>query len=621
MMLACLVLILENMNNHQKWTVNEVIFAIAALVFILFLQGAIPFVMIPTLGQAVWTTGFATSYTHSGFFTIYAHDFGLPKPAPIAFGLPGAWLTSVLLRLGLHAADAYAMMMLLCFSFAFFAAYAMARKFGNTRRVALLGAVTWMSMPIIWNHAGYSMLALGMSLLPFYFLMAMKFFLPNAESNQNTPSYSMMALYFVTVVVSAFMDGYTFIMFFSGATIIFLFLAKTRVELRPILWRKVFPVHMVSFIGAYIFYSLFIGRLHFTKAPIDVFRSFGLDLSFVVFPTKGVHWLPDLLGLSWARPSYAFFGDASSWTTTFSLPIMLAGLVAWWLTRKKSKLMTGIFLIAIFGFYMSLGPSLKINTMRPLTFQTTELAKDYPLMTSDLAVMPTANAWIFKAVPGFNNTRSVYRWSALWIFAFWWLVMISFSQAQRKITWTCVLLTVIVFNLPNLPEKFRKNSEMHTMFFHIDQDLIPALKLAIEKNSVVAFLPWGNDFFANYLAPAAGFRTYNIGGDKNLLIAQHYWPEAMLNAGPAPLDTQHLLAGIQLLRDKNADVLVLPYFDLLWAAHEWSCSGNGDVSCTLQRKQEMRPMIVFLYTLPDVEVTEGAFFATIKLRNNLEKPG
>ena len=79
------------MDNHQKWKIREIILAAVALVFVLFLQGTILFLMISTLGQAVWTMGYATSFTHDSFFTIYAQDFGIPKPAAIAFGLAGAW--------------------------------------------------------------------------------------------------------------------------------------------------------------------------------------------------------------------------------------------------------------------------------------------------------------------------------------------------------------------------------------------------------------------------------------------------------------------------------------------------------------------------------------------------
>ncbi len=90
-------------------------------------------------------------------------------------------------------------------------------------------------------------------------------------------------------------------------------------------------------------------------------------------------------------------------------------------------------------------------------------------------------------------------------------------------------------------------------------------------------------FFANYLAPTAGFRAYNIGGDKNLIDAQKHWPAEMLASGGATLDAKKISAGVKMLTDGTADVLVLPYFDMLWAAQ------------------------------PGLEVVDSSLFATVRL--------
>lgn len=373
------------MNNCKKWSIVEIGFAVIALLFILFVQGAIPFVMIPTLGQAVWTTGYAASFIHGSFFNIYAHDFGLPQPAAIAFGLAGAWPTSLLLRCGLKAADAYSMMIMLWLSVAFFSAYLLVRKFDNTRIISLLGAVVWMSMPIIWNHSAYSMLSLGISLLPLYFLVGLDFLC--IHSTLHKPGYWKIFWYFITVIISVFMDGYTFMMFFCGITILFFYQIKTQSAYRSLLWRTIFPLHIVSFVVAYLFFSMFIGHLHFPKATIDFFRGWGLDLSFIVIPTKGVHWIFDLLGYSVTRSDNLYFGDGSVWCTTFSLPIILVGLISWWLIRRKISVAKGVLIVACFAFYMSLGPSVKINSIKPH-----ELSCTTRLMPVDLAVMPTGNA-------------------------------------------------------------------------------------------------------------------------------------------------------------------------------------------------------------------------------------
>src|SRR3546814_581240 len=143
--------------------------------------------MLPTLGQAVWTMGFAESFANGHLLDFYAHDFGIPKPAAMAFGLAGAWPASLLVRLGWHAADAYSGMAAFWLGLAMYSAYRIARGLGATRLHSVVGSTAWISTPIVWAHAGYSMVSLGISLLPFYFLAAIKLFLIESPTTHFTP--------------------------------------------------------------------------------------------------------------------------------------------------------------------------------------------------------------------------------------------------------------------------------------------------------------------------------------------------------------------------------------------------------------------------------------------------
>lgn len=599
------------MNNDQNWTVREGVFAAAAIAFVLFLHGAVPFFMTPTLGHAVWTTGFSQSFANGPLYSIYAHEFGIPKPAAIAFGLAGAWPASLLIRLGLHPADAYSGMVALWLVMSFFSAYKIARKFGTTRPAALLGGAAWMSMPVIWAHAGYGMLSLGIGLLPFYFLTALNFFL--VETSVNKVTVSTIVFYFLAAIIAVFMDGYTFMMFATGASILFAFTVISRPELRTTLLRIALPVHVASFALAYVLFSIYIGKSNFDAHPIDFFRGWGLDLSFIAIPTRGIHWLPDLLGMSLQRSDETFFGDGSVWETTFSLPIVLAGLAAWWLSRKKAKIATGALLVAAFGFYMALGPSLKINSTKPESLQLSHPGQQSALMPADLAVMPTGNAWISEKLPGFNVMRASYRWSALGVFALWLLVMIWVARTDKKgrVTMVIILLGLIVINLPNIPKRLQDSLDARTMFQQIDRDLVSELQKQISKGETVALLPWGNDFIANYLAPRTGFGTFNIGGDKNLLEAQTQWPSEMLALG-GEIDSGKVSIAMKMLFDGTADVLVIPYFSMLWSAVLW----RGIDETTAQRKADLRPLFKDLESY--VEVVDTDLFATIRLRPEFE---
>lgn len=607
------------MHNFSRWKITEVIFFVIALFFILFLQGAMPFLMIPILAQAVWGTGFAESFTHGSIFAIHAHDFGLPKPAAISFGLAAAWSISLLLRFGLHAADAYSMITAMWMSIAFFSAFLVARNLGNSRSFSILGATVWMSMPIIWYHTGYGFLALGMCLLAFYFLAAIKLFFID-PSVKRLPRFNVI-LYFIAAILAVFIDGYTFMMFAVGATILFLFLVKTRIELRPMLWRKVFPVHIASFFLAYVLYALFIDKSNYGTSPIEFFRAWGVDLWFLAVPTAGFYWLSDILHLGAMRPRYMYFGDSSVWISTFALPIILAGVVAWLqLIRKKIKLATGFFLVAIFGFYMSLGPSLKIHTQKPLKLQINLPDQQSQAMLKRYAIMPTGNAVFSKYLPGFNDMRAAYRWTALEVFALWCLVMLAIVNTRRKRAWTFVLFVILLLNLPDMPKRFQLCRHYREMFLQIEQQLVPALQQFIQPNEIVVFLPWGNDWLVNYLAPTAGFLTYNIGGDKNMFSAYHDWPNDMRATGPGPLDVTKVSAGLSMLRNREADVLIIPYFDLLWGAHKWPC-GRAPVlndanpyACLLPYKKSLKALLDPIKASSEWQVTDSDLFMTIRVK-------
>lgn len=597
------------MPENKAWTLRDISFASLAVAFVLFVYGAVPLLMLPTLAQAVWTTGFSESLANGPLFNFHAHGFGIPEPAAIAFGLAGAWPASLLIRLGLHPADAYTGMTAIWLSLAVFSAYQIVRRLGATRSISLLGAVTWMSAPIIWAHAGYSMMSLGIALLSFYFMVALRLFLIEPDAKRIAPAA--IILYFTATIVAVFMDGYTFMMFAVGSSILLFYSLITRPEVRRVLVKVAVPVHMASFALAYLLFTTYIGKLGFEAHRMDFFRGWGLDLSYLVIPTNGVLWLPDLLGFSLKRTDELHFGNASVWATTFALPVLLLGVLAWWRARRHIKVSTAVLLIAMFGFYMALGPSLKINSTKPESLQISHPRQQSALMPSEYAVMPTGSAWISENLPGFNVMRASYRWSALGIFALWLLIMLKISRADKDNgrIWLLGLFVVILFNLPDFQKRWPASIDNREMFQQIDRELVAELRQHIRPGETVAFIPWGNDFLANYLAPKVGFRTFNIGGDKNLAAAQVGWPAKMLALG-WEIDPDDEFTAVEMLIDGTADVLILPYFDMLWSAHRWP----HPEQVLIERRAELKHVVLALRDLPYLEVFESALFTAVRLR-------
>src|SRR6476646_9788976 len=146
---------------------------------------AIPFLSIPSPQQIVWLSGFSESFVNAGWPSLKAVNFGIPTPAPIPFGLAGALLESILIRLfRLPAYDAYAFSALLWLFLALIGASSLARLLGANRTRAPYFSLIYLTLPIVWVHAGYSMLSFGIALLPLYLFSAFRisyFFQENAR--------------------------------------------------------------------------------------------------------------------------------------------------------------------------------------------------------------------------------------------------------------------------------------------------------------------------------------------------------------------------------------------------------------------------------------------------------
>lgn len=603
--------------NQQKITITQQIFiAILALIFVLFVRGVVPFFAIPVSDQAIWTTGFSLSFLNESIFSIYAKNFGAPMPAPIAFGLAGAWPTAVLIKLGLSPADAYAGMVMFWITIGFFFTYKLARFFGAQRLIAILGAVLWMSMPIVKVHDGYSMLGLGIGLLPFYFWTALNLFLtPHPRFSKQFFWHS--SLYVLAAVIAVFMDGYTFMMFATGASLLCAYIFISYPDLRKSLFLADIPVHLLSLALAYFLYTAYVGVTEYEASSLDMFRGWGLDLAFIAIPTKNLYWIFDALGLSKLRNPTLYFGDSSVWKTTFCLPILIAGFWGWWRIRRNIKLATGLLLLALFSFYMAMGPSLKINSIK----STVTLGGSMP---AEAALMSTHNARISTTLPGFKAMRAAYRWSALGIFCFWALLMMFLAKKYPTSNTAAgiIVIILIALTLPHLETEWIQHKGNRQMFFDIDSILAAPLQQATHPQETVAFLPYQNDFLINYLAAKLKLHAYNIGGDKNLMQAYKNWPGMLEQLSPDQPDNNLANNIFLLLIKTNTDVVIIPYFDTMWAANFskfWPCDPQSTPNsprfkCISEKKQALSTVVNNLQRSPYLTVTDSNLFATIRLQ-------
>lgn len=575
-----------------------------AIMFVLFMHGIMPGVMLPTLGQVVVVSGYSASFANQDVFSIYSEFFGYPKPAPIATGLVFSLPAALLIKAGLHPADAYSSIAAIFFIVAFAAAFRIGQMFGLTKWLAILGALLWLSMPVIWGHAGYAMLCVGIALLPFYFWTALNFFRCDGAYNEQHYAKSA-ALYVAACLIAIFVDGYSFMMFAVGSSILAGYLYVRFRERRLRFVKFLFPVHVAGFALAYILFVSYIGRMQYDPSPLEFFRGWGADLTFFAAPSFGKHWLWDALGLSVLRPGTNFFGDPSVWITTFTLPLAVAGLAAWWRTRTQNAFATFFLLVAVFGFYMSLGPSLKINSTRPQ--EMIAAGQLDGMMPSELAVASTGSAWLSENLPGFKNMRASYRWSALGMFGLWALIVLMLSRERgwAKFFILIVVVFLIVSNLPHIDRKWKQDISYRDKFFRIDKELVADFGEVLSRNELIAFLPYRNDFLVTYLAPRLGIRTYNIGGDKSLFEALKHWPTIMQQFQMGMVDANFADRVLLLLIRKEADAVVLPYIDMLSAAAAWPSP--------LIYKNELMPIVDVLRASKYVTVEERKHYSVIRL--------
>ena len=598
-----------------------------ALTLALSVHGAIPFLSMPTLGQAVWLSSFAQSFANQGLFALHAANMGQPAVASIAFGLTGAYPEGLLIRIGLRPADAYTLMTAGWLCVAFVGALRFALRLGAGARASIVLAALWLCSPIVWGHVDYSMLSIGIALLPTYFWAL--FALLQAERAGSRRFVSAVLAFALAAVIAIFTDGYTFMMFALGSAVLYAWTLARQRERRRYLLSACAPALGASFVIAYVLYAAYIGRGEFAPEPLAMFRAWGVDVGYLLIPTQRVHWLLDLLHLSVLRQESNQWGNATNWATTFLLPSLLLGGVAWWKLRRQSMWSGGVLLVALFGLYMALGPSLKVFSVRA------DPQRDAAAMQAADAGPATGNAWISGHVPGFRSMRASYRWIALSSLGLWWLAALlaaKMEQGGRERAFLMLAALVLLLYLPH-PSRAIDALAYRAQFKQIDHDLGDELATAIHHHELVAFLPYRNDFLAGYVAARDDFRTYNIGGDKNLAYARASWPRNLRSFEMGVVDAGFVERVAGLLAAKEADAVVLPYFDSLWGSHYWPCERLLSVKVTpdLRRrakdaswlcpdewKVQLRPTVQALRQLPQLKVEEHPLFVVVRLASSAQ---
>jgi hypothetical protein len=596
---------------------------ILALLITIIVYGAIPFVSIPTLGQIVWTSGFAQSFVNAGWPAIKAINFGIPAAAPIPFGLANAFLQSSFMHFfSIHAWDAYALAAVVWLALGLYGCCLLAKMLGVQSHKAPWVALIYMTLPVVWWHASYSMLSYGFALLPLYIAIAFKLIYRNhAELKYQTLS---IAIAFILVsCLAVFMDGYTYVMFFTAVLVIYTTALCRKDISKKTLLILVLPIIVAAAATSYLLYITYLGIASYPPSSMDFFRAWGVDVVMLLVPSQGIFWLWDVLHLSVFRSELEFFGDASVWSTTFILPLLIFGGLGVVFARSN-RYTSPLLLIALVGLYFAFGPSLKINITRPVGMDVTD-----QLMPGYLAPKPTGNALIYQHVPGFINTRATYRWTGLLfvgLFGLTILLLLELERREKRYYAWLILIFIIITNLPHLHHRLKSA----VSYRHAMQQMVSDLRSMndyLKAGRHVVFYPQYNDFIVNYLASVGKYHSYNLGGDKSVEYAAQHWPQslqAFFNVSASQCPNYFQKSVISLLNNGTADYVVLPYFDTLGNAHEWPPSEQNYLKLRSEGlgaempgvlKNQYSGILSQLARDPNVLIKDTDLYAIISLKN------
>jgi hypothetical protein len=549
----------------------------AGLVLAIFVYNAVPGLTVPGLGQPLWVTTFAQSIANQNLLALTSNNTGVPLPSPMAFGLPGAYSLALLLRMGMAAPTGYALMCAAWLAVAYAGAIRLAIRLGLTRMRGALLATVWLCLPMVWIHASYSMLSIGFAMLPAYLVPVFDAGQPGAR--RGVRWWALIGLRLTLVgIVSAFMDGYTFVMYAlaSVAWLASILFADWR-EHRARQWWGIL-VQLGALILAALLYRLYVGGSDYWVAPLSAFRGWGADLAFLTQPTSGVSWLGDLLHISQHRDIDQWFGDRSVWETTFLLPLICASVIAWRAATSRQGWRMATLAMLLFGVYMSLGPSLKAWSQRA---DATVMADgDIHFMPESAARMPTGSGWASAHLPVLNNMRASYRWLGLGMLGMW--LVLALGQRQGKGSRAAHVATWIVLlaSLPPPSIRFADGRGYHAMWHQVDHDVLKPFRAQVPPDSLVVGLPYNNDFLLGYIAAKSRVRTYNTGGDKNLAMAEPHWPAPMRELGPGQSPVNLLDTAERLFMSGAATALLVPLYQEPIASHAWPCLLVADMEVT-----------------------------------------
>ena len=261
------------------------------------------------------------------------------------------------------------------------------------------------------------------------------------------------------------------------------------------------------------------------------------------------------------------WGDSSNSMYNYAGLGCLVLAVAYLVRRPRHGRALALAAAGLVALVLSFGPALKVDAAR------------FP--GADFYAMPAGQAtelpWshLLVTLPGLKSIRATYRWFAVTRLALVVLAGLGVAELARSRRRGLRLAAIVVGGaavvelLPTVPYFVRVYRANYDDRAQVMAQVEPDLQRALRPGERVFFLTYDgahNDFLVNDLAPPAGVRAYNTGGDKNLMFAASRWPRevsALAQPGVSAAAVERALGS------GRVDAVVAPYFHLQVNSAAW----------------------------------------------------
>ena len=486
----------------------------------------------------------------------------------ISYGLPFVVLASAVMRLAsLEPLLAYQLTGLGVLGLAGWGVQGLFRALGARPAWACIGALLFLSLPIVYAKSGYPLMMWGFALMPLVLWAQVAGF-------RCERAWLSGVLFVVPLTLALFQEPYSFVMAltFGGWWLLTQPLNWPHIRWGRALIRSVLWVGSVAV--AVALYQRYLPEGTLTDPmPLDFFRGQGIDVIAFMARHPDLFLLGPLWGVGALEP-WAFFTDGEMTAHSYfglTLLITLSLFVVWFKWWREQPALA-VVLTLVGALAMALGPSLKVNDRIAVEANGPPEVSQYMMPPEQTTL--TLPHHILYTWPPFKHMRSVSRWYLMValmavLMAVWVVQRLAQTPGWGRPAAVALGVLALVEYAPNVDNRLARASIFGAQYDRLETELIGELRSLVGGESGVMFVSGErlkNEYFTTYLCARVGCTTFNASTDKALEAAIARWPEARREAIMTAASAR---ARATLLHTDTIQALIIPHFDMRWNSYTW----------------------------------------------------